>query len=48
MNAYEMLKMESRIPDRNKLLVKAINDQFYKWFVKNDEEIVGEQLNRLL
>jgi len=47
MNPYEMLKMESRIPDRNKSLVKAINDQFYKWFVKNDEEIVGEQLNQI-
>lgn len=47
MNPYEMLKMENRIPDRNKSLVKAINDQFCKWFFKNDEEIVGEQLRQL-
>lgn len=47
MNPYEMLKMESRIPDRNQLLVKAINEQFYRWFVKNDQEIVGEQLNQI-
>lgn len=47
MNPYEMLKMENRIPDRNKSLVKAIHECFYIWFARNDMEIVGEQLNQM-
>lgn len=47
MNAYEMLMRESKIPDRNKELVKAIHEAFVCWFREHDEEYVGEQLNML-